>query len=488
MNTRLLVPLLLGSVLAPAAPIRLHPDNPHIFLFRGQATVLITSGSHYGSVLNPDFDYRKYLLTLAADGLNYTRIFSGSYVEEPGAFGIARNNLAPARGRFLAPWSRSGTPGYHNGGNKFDLDRWDDAYFVRLKDFVTEAGQRGIVVEMTLFSSQYDDKNWALCPLNRDNNVNATDAIDRRQLHTLANGNILGYQERLVRKIVRELSGFDNVIYEIQNEPWSDRTVTVEPINPYLPAPALSVFPNAVDLADGESMAWQARVASWISGEEEGLAERHLIAQNYCNFRYPVLGVGPGVSIINFHYAYPEAAKLNYGIGKLLAYDETGFAGRSDSFYRKQAWNFLLAGGGTFNNLDYSFSVGREDGTDTEPNGPGGGSARLRRQLGILSEFLRSFDLVKMRPDPLAVTSAPGCYTQALSSHGAQYAVYATGAGHCPLALAIPTGVYMAEWVDTKTGTVIKRERVANGGGVAVVESPAFDEDVALRLLRESLR
>ena len=353
---------------------------------------------------------------------------------------------------------------------------------------MAEAGRCGIVVEMTLFSSQYDEKNWAICPLNRDNNVNATDAIDRRQLHTLANGDILGHQERMVRKIVRELNGFDNVLYEIQNEPWSDRTVTVDTINPYLAEPALSVFPNAVDVADAESMAWQARVASWIAAEEAGLPARHLIAQNYCNFRYPVRELAPGVSIVNFHYAYPEAARLNYGLGKLLAYDETGFAGREDSFYRKQAWNFLLAGGGTFDNLDYSVSVGREDGTDTELNGPGGGSPRLRRQLGILSEFLRSFDLVKMRPDPLAVVSAPGLYTQTLSSPGEQYAVYATGAGPGRLGLAIPAGAYAVEWIDTKTGAVIKRERVPNGGGMAVVESPAFDEDIALRLLRESRR
>jgi hypothetical protein len=486
MNVRLLVLLCISSVLGPGAPIQLHPANPHVFLFRGRATVLITSGEHYGSVLNPDLDYRKYLATLAADGLNYTRIFSGSYVEAPGAFGIARNDLAPAAGRFLAPWARSGTPGYHNGGNKFDLDRWDEAYFERLKDFVGEAGRRGIVVEVTLFSSQYADTNWANCPLNRENNVNSADAIERRQLHTLSNGDILAYQERLVRKIVRELNAFDNVIYEIQNEPWSDRTVTVDTVNPYLKDPVLGVFPNAVDVADEESMKWQARVASWIAGEEAGLAGRHLIAQNYCNFRYPVREVAPGVSIVNFHYAYPEAARLNYGLGKLLAYDETGFAGGVDAFYRKQAWNFLLAGGGTFNNLDYSFTVGHEDGTDAAPNGPGGGSATLRRQLGVFSEFMRSLDLARLRPDPPVVESAPGVYTQALSVPGEQYAIYVTGAGPCQLAARIPAGAYAVEWVDTKTGAVIKREQVVHGGGALALASPTFKEDIALRVLRES--
>ena len=59
---------LLFVLLAAGAdpPLRLHPDNPHYFLFRGKPTVLITSGEHYGAVLNGRFDYRKYLDTLAA--------------------------------------------------------------------------------------------------------------------------------------------------------------------------------------------------------------------------------------------------------------------------------------------------------------------------------------------------------------------------------------------------------------------------------------
>ena len=59
----------------------------------------------------------------------------------------------------------------------------------------------------------------------------------------------------------------------------------------------------------------------------------------------------------------------------------------------------MLSGGGVFDSLDYSFSVGHEDGTDTEPNGPGGGSAELRRRLRILSEFLQGLPLVELAPD-----------------------------------------------------------------------------------------
>ncbi len=42
---------------ADGRPIALHPDNPHYFIWRGEPTLLITSGEHYGALLNLDFDY-----------------------------------------------------------------------------------------------------------------------------------------------------------------------------------------------------------------------------------------------------------------------------------------------------------------------------------------------------------------------------------------------------------------------------------------------
>lgn len=95
---RILVPLLLTAAGMAAQPIRLHPENPHYFLFDGRPTVLVTSGEHYGAVLNAAFDYKRYLDTLHKDRLNLTRIFAGSYREVPGNFAIADNTLAPAPG------------------------------------------------------------------------------------------------------------------------------------------------------------------------------------------------------------------------------------------------------------------------------------------------------------------------------------------------------------------------------------------------------
>ena len=204
------------SQVRAAAPIALHPANPHYFEWRGRPAILITSGEHYGAVMNLDFDYRKYLDTLAADGMNYTRVFSGAYLEPQGAFKIERNTLAPRPGRFLAPWPRSSQPGHPDGGNKFDLSRWDDAYFARLKDFLASAAARNVVVELSLFCPMYEEVQWSLSPMNAANNVNGVGAVGRNDVYTLdKDRTLLAVQEALTRKLVTELNAFDNLFFEI---------------------------------------------------------------------------------------------------------------------------------------------------------------------------------------------------------------------------------------------------------------------------------
>ncbi|MBL9138122.1 MAG: hypothetical protein JNK85_19800 [Verrucomicrobiales bacterium] len=447
-----------------AAPIALHPDNPHYFLWRGKATALVTSAEHYGAVMNLDFDYRRYLQTQRKAGMNYTRIFSGSYVEPEGAFNIARNTLAPLPGRFLAPWARSEQPGYANGGNKFDLTRWDDRYFARLKDFVGRAARSGVVVELSLFCPMYEDSQWRLSPMNPANHVNGWGAVPRTNVYTLdRHGGLLAVQESLVRKLVTELNGFDNLFYEICNEPYFG----------------------------GVTLAWQHHIADVIVATEGGLPHRHLIAQNIANHSAKVENPHPSVSILNFHYATPpKTVALNYSLNRVIGDDETGFRGTNNVAYRSEAWEFLLAGGGLFNNLDYSFTAGHEDGTFVYPQKqPGGGNPDFRQQMRILSRFLHELDFVRMRPDVTVVEGGvpAGGAVQALVEPGRTIAVYLRREGAAveaqELKLRLPEGTWRAEWIDTKTGRITGRSRV-EGGGVRSLMSPPYHEDIALRLRR----
>ncbi len=478
--------LLAVAVPAPAAePLRAHFDNRRLPFFRGRPTLLVGSTEHYGAVLNPDFDYRRYLDTVAASGLNLIRLFTGAYLEKPGDFGIRQNTLAPASGRALLPWARSETPGYRLGGDRFDLERWDPAYFARLKEVIAQAGKRGIVAEVTLFSAYYGG-GWEVSPLHPDNNVNETPRLPKERVQTLDDGGPLARQEALVRKLVAELAPFDNLYYEIQNEPWADRPEPLDIIHPYIVREDMKddwrFWKNKIEGADAASRAWQARIAYVVRDEEKRLGVRHLLAQNYVNFGYPLKGVDPNVDIVNFHYAWPHAAARNLGLDRILTSDETGFAGGSDDTYRQQAWEFLLAGGTAFDHLDYSFAVGYEDGTATN-EAPGGGSPALRTQLGVLRRFLEELDLVAFGPDGAVVRSAPGAQVSAVSARSRQYAFYIRGDGATVLGLELPAGDWRAEWRDTRTGSTVETETFRHEGRRRELESPKYDHDIALRLV-----
>jgi hypothetical protein len=450
---------MLGAPPAASGPLALHPDNPHYFLWRGQPTVLITSGEHYGTLLNLDFDYRKYFDTLAADGMRLTRVFSGAYVEPDGAFNIARNTLAPLPGRFISPWARSNQPGYANGGNRFDLGRWDESYFQRLKDLATYAGEKGIVIEFTLFCPMYEDKQWNLSPMNARNNINGVGGVGRLDVHTLdKDGGLLTIQEALTRKLVTELNPMDNVMFEIMNEPYAGKV----------------------------PMAWQHRIADVIAETERGLPKKHLITQNIANKSATIDSPHAGVSVFNFHYAAPpDAVGANYHLNKVIGDNETGFRGTSDAPYRLEAWDFIMSGGGLFNHLDYSFAAGFEDGTFVYPaSQPGGGSAAFRRQMKVLSDFIHGFDFVHMRPDNSVVRGgAPeGVTARALVEPGKAMAVFVRGGGvSTVLTVDLPPGNWTATWIDTKTGATAAKTTVA-GGGVRSIEAPTYDTDIALRL------
>lgn len=400
--------VIISCTQTPKQALRLHPQNNHIFEFRGKPELLIGSGEHYGAVMNMDFDYIKYLNTLKENKLNVSRTFISTYIEHPDAFGIILNTITPAANRLIAPWIRSSVAGYAGGGNKFDLDNWDENYFKRLKDFVMQASERDIIIEITLFSSIYGNEQWMLNPFNPINNINDLDSIDWPELLTLKHQKYLNYQLAMTEKIVKELNEYDNFYFEICNEPY----------------------------INGVPSEWEDTIISKIVETEKLLPLKHLISLNVNNHFFDKTNIGPNfdktninpnVSILNIHYAEPVGSHLTNGLNVAYGDNETGFAGKEDLPYRTEAWFFLLNGGALFNHLDYTFTVGHEDGTFTYGDfAPGGGGITFRNQMQFLRDYLYGFDLVSSKPAPeILMNFEPAFYTVVAMKHGNQgYSIY----------------------------------------------------------------
>lgn len=437
-------------------PLSLYKANPHYILFRGKPVILMAAGEHYGAVLNGAFDYRTYLDTLAHDGLNLTRTFTGAYREIPGEFNIADNTLAPQPAYFICPWPQA-------ADGKFDLSRFNNAYFARLRDFLGYASDNNIVVELVLFCFWYNQPLWEYSPMHPANNVQGMGPTDKEQVYSLAGGDLLAAQEALVRKLVTDLNEFDNLYYEICNEPYSRHDHTA-----YLD--------------------WQNHIAEVIVATEQALPNRHLIARNVQNRTLRVTDLHPAFSIVNFHYALPEAAQWNYHLNLVLADDETGFAGQSATPYRKEAWRFLLSGGGIYSHLDYSFTTGCPDGTFSDwQKTPGYGGQDLRNQLVFLRRFLEEHEVWRLEPhNEIFPWLARETGAHVLADPGRLYLLYLSQRpADDTVVINIPAGAYTAQWLDPIGCQILQTETIEHPGHRLQLSLPAAPDDLILVLQKQ---
>ncbi len=130
------------------------------------------------------------------------------------------------------PYQRTGPGRALDGGAKFDLTKFNQAYFDRLRSRVIEARDRGIYVSIMLFQGWSIEKKrpyatannpWRGHPFNVNNNINGVNGDsdgdgDGGETHTLASPAVTAVQEAYVRKVIDTVNDLDNVMYEIVNE------------------------------------------------------------------------------------------------------------------------------------------------------------------------------------------------------------------------------------------------------------------------------
>ncbi len=202
-----------------AGPLRVHSSNPRYF-FDSNGTPVYLAGTYLGhEVLELGTkDFIAYLDFLHEQKHNFTRLWA--WEQTP----LSAKKPSPT-----LPYERTGPGQALDGGAKFDLRRFNQTYFDRLRDRVAQARERGIYVSVVLFqglnpsSKSRRDNAWLANPWHRENNINGVDGDPYRdgiglEAFTLAIPVITSLQEDYIRKVVDTLNDLDNVLYEISGD------------------------------------------------------------------------------------------------------------------------------------------------------------------------------------------------------------------------------------------------------------------------------
>lgn len=461
-----------------------HPKNHRCFLYQGKPIKILTSAEHYGAVINGEFDYDVYLKELRRTGQNQTRVFT--FYRE-GWRNPVLNTLAPTPQSTVLPWRRvSGHGKGPDGLDKFDLNHWNPAYFARLKDYVQKCAGHGVICEIVLFCNPYNEKQYARFPCNKAGNVNGVgeDCDDYRQFMTLEAPSVVAFQERFVRKVVQDLNEFDNVYYEICNEPYS------------------KTFPKEWTKR-GE--AWHAHMARAIRQVEKDLPNRHSIAANVPD-NEAILN-NPDIDILNHHY--PPGTRIwqlmrqRDRYRKPLVFDEnySGIVGKKPAeryaINRAEAWLTILSGCAGFSNLDWTFTAADESGSGEAPlrDGRKIDGRPLREWLEIFRQLLGQYDVARLVPAVEALPDRISGYEYAATTDGkGKYILYFVDkrlfeSKPCPaqpleISIKLPGGRYAADTFDPKTGETTTISPLQSDGTLSL-KIPEFREDVAVSLERE---
>lgn len=388
-----------------AGPLYVNPDNPRYFTDgtkeNGHYKAIYLTGSHTwcnfldcGSTNPPPaFDYGKYLDFLVAHHHNFIRLWRAEN---------ARGGEEDAQWWFSPmPYVRSSECCAFDGGNKFDLTKFNQAYFDRLRQRVVDAGNRGIYVSIMLFDGWSIESQipghepWPGHPYNVNNNINGINGDLNNdgqggETHTLQNGStIMNLQESYVRKVIDTVNDLNNVLYEISNE----------------------------DYAGGNSQPWQYHMIDFIKTYEATKAKQHpvgLSTQRFCN-QDPTLPGSPANWIAPcFNFSTPP---LGTG-AKVLMDDSDHPLGPKD---RQWIWKSFTRG------LNPLF-MDPYDGQATERGAPvdydpnNAKDVNIRDNMGYTALYSRRIDLADTVPHP-ELCSTSYCLANPIP-HNAEYLVY----------------------------------------------------------------
>ena len=419
------------------------------------------------------FDYRDYLDFLAEHGHNFIRLWRWEQFKSQAAGGDFHLCMTPQ------PWARTGPGNARDGRPKFDLDRFDEAFFDRLRDRVVTAGQRGIYVAVMLFDgfglhlSPAPD-NVEGHPFHAANNVNGVgiDSIVDYQVLPL-DPRVQALQEVYIRKVVDTLHDLPNLLWEVANE--SSGGGEVDPA--FAAALGQSGTPEW-----GDSTAWQYWVIDQVRRHEAEMGyDRHPMGMT---MQFPV----PRQTKVNEPLFDSRAEWISPGYddeifagggnpmapgspqsrwledppaadGRKVVITDTDHyaAGRGDALW---AWKSFLRGHHPIL-MDFGL-IGGVNPPDPSAGGPMSYAAfePARHAMGDTLRFAERMNLIEMQPRE--DVSSTG---YALVNPGREYLVLEPGGAAGPFTVMLEPGTYSAEWFGIEGRQTVP-------GATTTVESP----------------
>ena len=432
-------------------PLVVSRANPRYFTVDDQEAVYLT-GSHiwnnFHDGLGPggtcaeqpeQNDYQAYLKFLTDHGHNFIRLWRWEHFRSQAANGAFHLCMSPQ------PWPRTGPGTASDGKPAFDLSRFDQAYFDRLRDRVEAAGAEAIYVAVMLFDG------WALHLSPPPDNVEGHPFAAANNVNGIGIASIVDYQvlpldpavqalqEAYIRKVVDTVQDLPNVLYEVANESSGADADSVE-------FPDGSSIPTPV----GDSTAWQYWVIDLVKGyERERGYQRHPIGMtmqfpvpdqarvNDPLFNGPADWVSPGFEDEIFTGRWATDPPAADGTKVVISDTDHYIPGGGDALW---AWRSLLRGHHPIL-MDYGIldvvhhldpSLGVPSYESFEP---------ARRAMGDTLGFARRLRL--LATTPRGELSSTG---YVLADPGREYLVLQPSGAAEPITVTLEPGAYRAEW------------------------------------------
>jgi hypothetical protein len=428
-----IVSLILISPADATGPLRIDPSNPRYF-FDGNGKAVYLAGSYqnpYNLLSNGTQDFLAYFDFLAQQNHNFTRVWA--WEQAPWTYDQNGEMVFTQQ-----PYQRMGPGTALDGGLKFDITRFNQAYFDQLRDRIIAAGQRGIYVSLILFegfSTQRQVRQvnpWLGDPFQSENNINGVDADSNRdgrgaEFFSLSSPSVTALQEAFIRKVVDTLNDLDNVLYEISGD----------------------TLPG--------SLAWQNHMVEYLKAYEASKPNQHPvgISQFYPKGIADVFNSSADWIVMQGTSLNPALA----GGGKVL------FLEASPTLLRKNpdqwVWKTFTRGYNPIYPEDSSVS------------------SSVHAAIGQTRAYSQFVNMTSMSPSDTACSNK-----FCLVSPGANYLVYLPSRGAVTVDLSATNQSLAAAWFDPATGQTISGNSTSGGTQVRFT-SPVGGQSV-LQLLAEA--